>query len=268
MCAAGIARADFATLLGMAIRAVSFDLFDTLVDLEMEDMPRVVVRGRELRSTVGELYAAARAEIDLDLDAFADALMEVDKELRRPAFEDHREVPTVHRFEALCERIGVAAAQLPQRLTDVHMGLIAERAKLPAGHSGVMAELSERAQLGLCSNFSYAPTALSLLDDFGLRSHFGSIAISETVGRRKPHAEIFEVLLDELGVKPEETLHVGDNLVADVLGASALGMRTAWITRRVRDPQSALSGYEGQPPDFQIRDLSELPAILEQLAKS
>ena len=268
MCAAGIARADFATLLGMAIRAVSFDLFDTLVDLEMEDMPRVVVRGRELRSTVGELYAAARAEIDLDLDAFADALMEVDKELRRPAFEDYREVPTVHRFEALCERIGVAAAQLPQRLTDVHMGLIAERAKLPDGHPSVMAELSERAQLGLCSNFSYAPTALSLLDDFGLRAHFGAIAISETVGRRKPHAEIFEVLLDELGVKPEETLHVGDNLVADVLGASALGMRTAWITRRVRDPQSALSGYEGQPPDFQIRDLSELPAILEQLAKS
>jgi HAD superfamily hydrolase (TIGR01509 family) len=247
----------------MAIRAVSLDLFDTLVDLEMENLPRVVVGGRELRSTVGELFEEASEDIDLNLDQFAEILMEVDKALRRPAYRDDRELPTLRRFEALCERMGVGVTDLPQRLTDVHMGLVAERASLPAGHRRVMEDLAERAQLALCSNFSYAPTALALLDDFGLSRHFDSIVISETVGRRKPHAEIFEVVLGELGVRPEETLHVGDNLVADVQGAAALGMPTAWITRRVRDPQAALSQYDGPPPDFQIRDLAELSDILD-----
>ena len=252
-----------AILLDMAIRALSFDLFDTLVDLDMENLPRVVVGGRELRSTIGELFEEAREDVDLDLDQFAGILMEVDKTLRQSAYRDDRELPTLHRFEALCERMGASVTELPQRLTDVHMGLIAERATLPSGHPEVMAALAERAQLALCSNFSYAPTALALLEDFGLSSHFDSIVISETVGRRKPHAEIFEVVLGELGVSPEETLHVGDNLVADVRGAAALGMRTAWITRRVRDPESALSEYDGPAPDFQIRDLAELAAILD-----
>lgn len=249
----------------MTIRAVSFDLFDTLVDLEMENLPRVEVHGCELRSTVGELYEEAREETDLGLDAFADALMEVDKALRQPALRDHRELPTLHRFEVLCERIGIAAADLPQRLTHVHMGLVAERAKLPDGYPRVLEEVAERMPLGLalCSNFSHAPTALALLDDFGLRPHLKSIVISETVGRRKPHAEIFQVVLAELGVNPGELLHVGDNLVADVQGASALGIRTAWITRRVRDPEAASSDYDGPSPEFQISDLAELLAILD-----
>jgi putative hydrolase of the HAD superfamily len=255
-----------AILRGMAIRAVSFDLFDTLIDLEMENLPRVVVRGRELRSTVGELYEAARENCALDLDAFADALMKVDKDLLRPAYQENRELPTLYRFEVLCERIGAAAAGLPQRLTDVHMQLVAERAKLPDGHPSVLAGLAERAELALCSNFSYAPTALALLDEFGLRSHLGSIVISETVGRRKPHARIFEAVLGELGVSPQETLHVGDNLVADVHGAALLGIRTAWITRRVGDPAAALANYDGARPDFQIRELAELPAILDEIA--
>ena len=136
------------------------------------------------------------------------------------------------------------------------------------------AALVERVPLGLalCSNFSHAPTALALLDDFGLRPYLRSIAISETVGRRKPHAEMFEVVLAELGASPEETLHVGDNLVADIQGASALGIRTAWITRRVRDPESVLSDYqrdcEGRRPDFQIRELAELLAILKSDASN
>ncbi len=255
-------------LRGMPIRAVSFDLFDTLVDLEMEDLPRVVVRGRELRSTVGELYEEAREDTDLGLDAFADTLMEVDKALRRPALRDYRELPTLQRFETLCERLGTAAADLPQRLTDVHMGLVAERAKLPKGCASLLAELAGREQLGqrlgLCSNFSHAATALALLEDFGLQAHLSSIVISETVGRRKPHAEIFEVVLAELAVRPAELLHVGDNLVADVQGASELGIRTAWITRRVKEPDAALSAYDGPPPDFQIRDLAELVAILDR----
>ena len=46
---------------------------------------------------------------------------------------------------------------------------------------------------------------------------------------------------------PEELLHVGDNLVADIEGAATLGMRTVWLTRKVKDPDAALAAYEGPP---------------------
>ena len=55
---------------------------------------------------------------------------------------------------------------------------------------------------------------------------------------------------------------MGDSLRADVVGAAGLGIKTAWLTRRVKDPAAALEAYEGPAPDFTIRDLSEIPALL------
>ena len=42
-------------------------------------------------------------------------------------------------------------------------------------------------------------------------------------------------------------------------------MRTAWITRRIDDPDKALGEHEGPAPDFQIADLAELPRVLSEL---
>jgi len=55
---------------------------------------------------------------------------------------------------------------------------------------------------------------------------------------------------------------VGDSLRADVVGAAALGIKTAWLTRRVKDPRAALAEHTGPAPDFTIGDLAELPALL------
>jgi hypothetical protein len=39
-------------------------------------------------------------------------------------------------------------------------------------------------------------------------------------------------------------------------------MRTAWVTRRVRDPDKRLLEHDGPPPDHRVSDLSELTALL------
>jgi FMN phosphatase YigB (HAD superfamily) len=46
-------------------------------------------------------------------------------------------------------------------------------------------------------------------------------------------------------------------------GAAPLGIRTAWITRRVRDPEAKLREWEGPVPDWTIADLAELEALVE-----
>ena len=252
----------------MAFQAVVFDLFDTLVDLYMERLPRVEIDGRVVPASAVSLHEALPAEAEVDFSSFVTVLSEVDREFRASRYAKHLELPSLERFRVVCERLDLAgrvgreAEALPHALVDVHMGMLREFVSTPTHHAEVLGTLGRQLRIGLCSNFSHTPTALGILEESGLKSHFDSLVISEDVGIRKPRGEIFEVVLRELGVAPEATLHVGDNLRADVEGGAALGMRTAWITRRVPDPEQSLSQYDGPRPDFQIRDLAELPQLL------
>jgi putative hydrolase of the HAD superfamily len=244
------------------IRALVFDLFDTLVDLHYEKIPRIDVGGQPVSPTAPLLHEAARSRLAISFDEFASALAEVDVAFRDSHYAEDREVPTERRFAALAEKLGIADPELPLLLTSVHMGHLREQVSVPVHHERLLAELASLRAIGLCSNFSHSQTALRILEEAGLARHFGAVAISDAVGLRKPRPEIFEAVLTGLGVAPEHALHVGDSLRADVVGAARLGMRTAWLTRRVKDPRAALEGYEGPPPDYTIRDLSELPALL------
>ena len=128
----------------------------------------------------------------------------------------------------------------------------------------LLADMRRRVRIGLCSNFSHSQTALRILEESDLRRHFDAIAISESVGIRKPRTEIFAAALDRLGVGPAEVLHVGDSLTADVGGAAASGIPSVWITRRVSDPDRRLREHTGPKPDFVIRDLSEMSSLLDR----
>ncbi|HEY8154849.1 MAG TPA: HAD family hydrolase [Myxococcota bacterium] len=246
----------------MPIRAVVFDLFDTLVDLDFESLPRKEIGGKPLPPSVPALHEATRKRLAISLDAFAGALAEVDFAFRDSHYALDREVPTEQRFEALARRLGLADPDFPGLLTSVHMGLFREQVSVPGHHAPLLAELASLRAIGLCSNFSHSQTAVSILEESGLAPHLAAVVISDAVGLRKPRPEIFEAVLARLGVAPGEALHVGDSLRADVVGAAGLGMRTAWLTRRVKDPRAALEAHTGPAPDFTIRDLSELPALL------
>jgi putative hydrolase of the HAD superfamily len=244
------------------IRAVIFDLFDTLVDLDFESLPRAESAGRPLPPSVPALHEATRTRLAISLEAFATALAEVDGGFRHSHYAQDREVPTELRFQALARRLGVADPELPGLLTSVHMDVFRGQVRVPAHHAPLLAELASLRAIGLCSNFSHSQTAVSILEQAGLARHLHAVVISDAVGLRKPRREIFETVLERLGAAPEQTLHVGDSLRADVVGAAGLGIKTAWLTRRVKDPRAALDAHEGPPPDFTIRDLAELPGLL------
>jgi putative hydrolase of the HAD superfamily len=145
------------------------------------------------------------------------------------------------------------------------MDLLREEVAMPLHHLGLLATLGQRVRIGVCSNFSHSRTATAILEDYGLDAHIAAVVISEDLGLRKPRGEIFAAALDALGVGSEETLHVGDSLSADVAGGAAMGMRTVWITRRVREPEEVLARHRGPAPDYRIADLSELSGILDEV---
>ncbi|MCE2456351.1 MAG: HAD family hydrolase [Dehalococcoidia bacterium] len=57
-----------------------------------------------------------------------------------------------------------------------------------------------------------------------------AVVVSEEFGANKPDPAIFHHALSLIGASPAETLFVGDNTVADIGGASGIGMRTAWMS--------------------------------------
>ncbi|WP_158711577.1 HAD family hydrolase [Streptomyces xylophagus] len=70
---------------------------------------------------------------------------------------------------------------------------------------------------------NHVPELDGLLHDLGLGGHFTAVVNSSLVGWEKPHRRIFEVALERAGY-PERVWMVGDNPVADVAGARAVGI--------------------------------------------
>ncbi len=90
------------------------------------------------------------------------------------------------------------------------------------------------------------------LDRIGLDSHFRFSVSACDVGVAKPDSAIFLHTCGRLGIDPAHVLHVGDDPEADIAGARAAGMRTAWINRDgARWPAA-------HAPDLVVRDLAEL----------
>ena len=120
-----------------------------------------------------------------------------------------------------------------------------------------LAALQERGLVvGAVSNWVWQlPELLHALD---LVKQFDFIAASSRVGFEKPHPEIFHWALEQAKVRPDEAIHVGDHLDADVAGAQGVGIHAVLIDRRERFTEADVPA--GVPL---IRTLTELVPIVD-----
>ena len=90
----------------------------------------------------------------------------------------------------------------------------------------------------------------------GLVALVDAVVVSGDLEVRKPDPRIFELALGKIGARAESTLFVGDNPVADILGASGVGMTSAWI-RLGRDWP-----FDDRLPGYAIDHVSEARDIV------
>ena len=62
-----------------------------------------------------------------------------------------------------------------------------------------------------------------------LTKYFDIILCSEEVGVNKPHRKVFEAALQKAKVDPINSVMIGDNFEADILGAQKVGMNTIFF---------------------------------------
>ncbi len=117
-----------------------------------------------------------------------------------------------------------------------------------------VAEVQKRYRTALLSN---ADDGFMLPNLELLQVGFETVLTSEQAQIYKPRPELFQLMLERLGVSADETAYVGDRQLEDVVGPSEAGMHPVWINRNNQplDPNLPI-------PTHQISSLLELPKLL------
>ncbi len=254
----------------MAIRVVVFDLDDTLI-VEEE------VARSSLRATAALLP-------ELDPRALEEAVLRQARALWRASphnplcralgiaswealwsdFSDcHasldgvRSWAPVYREEAWSAALaglGVDDPSLTSAMSDAYIEHQRSGHPLIDGAASAVQRTAAGARLALLTN---GPTDIQRLKfrQTGLDEWFDSVVISGAVGMGKPDPAVFRLVLDELGVGPDQAVMVGDNWERDVRGALNVGMAAVWISdgRPVPTPGPAVTV---------IRSVADLPEVL------
>lgn len=124
----------------------------------------------------------------------------------------------------------------------------------------VLTQLKNQYKLAIISNVLPTTTAdvvHELLREAQLFDFFDVIVVSSEVEISKPDPRIFEIALDELDVKPEEAVMIGNTISTDIFGGNRVGMKTVLIQT---GQEYQRSGWE--TPDHTIHDLKALLELI------
>jgi 2-haloacid dehalogenase len=118
-----------------------------------------------------------------------------------------------------------------------------------------LADLKTRgASVAILSNGS--PRMLdAAVEASGIAALCDAVLSVDTVRMYKPRPEVYALVTDRFGVRPETVVFVSSNRW-DIMGAASFGFRPVWVNRS-QLPQE----YLHQPPPHTVRDLSGLPSL-------
>jgi len=222
------------------IKAVVFDLDNTLMDfMKMkkraieEAIPAMVDAGLEITPEVAnrmidEIYKEKGIEYQQVFDEFLNkVLQKVDYKILSAGIVAYRRareaslIPYPHVYSALYNLLKLG----------IKMGILSD------------APVKEAWLRLAYLNFHQIVDAVVTFDDTGVR---------------KPDPKPFRLLLKRLNVAPEEALMVGDWVERDIIGASKVGMKTAFA--RYGDTFNTQS----HNADYELTDISELIDIVKK----
>jgi putative hydrolase of the HAD superfamily len=237
----------------MMIKAVLFDMFDTLFLIE---------KNHEFYSpALLRMFMYLKKQgIKVSFDEFNAAYVEA-RDRIYARVEDSFEEPhfNVRVFETL-KSLGFdyeLSSPLVAAATNEFCEEFMTYVKIDVYAKAMLKKLHIKYKLGIVSNFAIPECVFKLIKAAGLDSYFDVVMVSAAVNKRKPCPGIFQDSLEILGVSAKEAVFVGDTIDSDIEGAKAVGMRSIYIERRLQKSEKVC-------PDFAIKNLNELLTALDQ----
>lgn len=234
----------------MAIEAVIFDLYGTLVDIWTDESDPEVYRTL--------CHFLRYYDINFAPEDFAAHYQEfaAAQFLERPGPFGEIDVFLVFE-EILSEGLGksperalvVWLARLFRSLSTRRLGLFPDTLE-------ALEQLAESFSLGLVSDaqWVFSEPEIRFL---GLERFFDTVVLSSRYYISKPAPQIYSHALKAMKLGPAQALYVGNDLFKDVPGPQAIGMPVILIQR------------EGPPPQTQvpvIRNLQEIQQVIQTLS--
>lgn len=104
-------------------------------------------------------------------------------------------------------------------------------------------------------------SAWTRLVSLGLDSFFDTVVANEDTGKKKPDPAPFRLALSRMEVEPKDAIMIGDWAERDMVGAKALGMKTAFA--RYGDDFNTID----HGADFELTDIHQLVDIVKKTNK-
>lgn len=160
----------------------------------------------------------------------------------------------VERFRLFLERAGLQAD--PVLCNKIHLDTLATNTVLLPHALEVCRALAQTHRLYIVTN-AVAAVQKARLAASDIRPYITGAFISEDAGASKPSKAYFDYVFSHIpGIARENCLLIGDSPSSDLRGANNYGIPCCWY-----NPQG-LARPEGLRIDYEIRDLAELPPIV------
>lgn len=225
------------------IKGIIFDLDNTLMDF-------MKMKGRA---------------IDAAITAMIDAGLQISMK------EAHEKIDVIYQergiefqkvFDLLLEEVleGVDYKVLAAGIVAYRKAREAELTPYPHVYPTLIQLSKMGLKLGILSD---APSKEAWLRLAYLNFHhiFDAIVTFDETGERKPNPVPFQAILKKLNLEPGEALMVGDWAERDIVGASNVGMQTAFAK------YGDTFDTKEHSADFELNDIKELLSIVKEINK-
>ena len=226
----------------MTINHIFFDLDHTLWDFETN-------------SDKTFSYIFERNGIPMELERFADTYRPINKKYWK-LFREEKVTKADLRYKRLKEAFVSlncdASDELIHTLSEEYIAYLSGHNALFENALDVLAYLEQKYKLHIITN-GFEEVQFKKLKNSKLLPFFDQVVTSENVGVKKPDPRIFHYALEVAGASSHESMMIGDNFEADILGAKNVGMRTIFCE---------FNGEIATEEVTSIRNLIELKDIL------
>lgn len=232
------------------IRAISFDLDDTLYDNRpvIENAEQWMVDHMRDRYLASAMYDRAW-------------WLQLKHELQRadPSLHDDVSRCRLMMLEVGLQRGGMAESQAKQEAKQVFAEFLEVRSQVvvPAESIEVLKQLSRHFPLVVITNGNV------LLERIGLDGHFKHVLKAGNGRKMKPAPDMFRLMAAQLKLRPQQILHVGDDVTTDIFGAIRNGYQAAWINNQGQDWRTLHT-----LPHLMLQDIRDLLTLLPEQEKA
>jgi 5'-nucleotidase len=227
-------------------RLVLFDMDDTLFDHRHAVRESLAAGRREDPRLAARPLGGLLAEYDRLLDEVHPDVLAG----RATHAEARRE-----RFRRLYDWAGATLDEQEAEVLSRRYRARYQRFRRPvAGAPALLRALCRAVPVGIVSN-NHTDEQRDKMAAIGIEASIRFLVASEDVGVGKPDPAIFLRALELGGVDASETVMVGDNWEADIVGASAAGIRPFWLNRTGRTAPAS------DRPVPELRDLRPVRTV-------